>query len=134
MPHSQAKKAHTTFRYWEMSFNIIPRVSYLIREIFHNFKEPSGIPAMKRRDNISFNIGTTSTAATKSNISSTFGCVVSQSIFTSCDVPVGRVKIQTVSKNSHRYHATKSLIRDLTTSTPNAHAGELREYLFKGNA
>ena len=130
MPHPQAKKAHTTFRYWEMLSNIIPRESYLIREIFNNFKEPSGIPAMKRRDNISFNIGTTHTAATKGNISSTFGCVVSQSIFTSCDVPVGRVKIQTVSKNSHRYHATKRLIRDLRISTPNAHAGELREYFF----
>ena len=47
-------------------------------------------------------------------------------------MPVGRVKIQTVSKNSHRYHTTKRPIRDLTTSTPNAHAGELRGYFLRG--
>ena len=52
------------------------------------------------------------------------------------DEPVGRVKIQTTSKNSQRYHTTKRLIRDLLSNTPNCHvrAGESREYLFTGNA
>ena len=35
------------------------------------------------------------------------------------DEPVGRVKIQTTSKNSQRYHTTKRLIRDLLSNTPN---------------
>ena len=33
--------------------------------------------------------------------------------------PVGRVKIQTTSKNSQRYYTTKRLIRDLLSNTPN---------------
>ena len=33
--------------------------------------------------------------------------------------PVGRVKIQTTSKNSQRYYTTKCLIRDLLSNTPN---------------
>ena len=39
-------------------FNIVQRQSYLIREIFNNFKESlemSGATAMKRRDKISLN-------------------------------------------------------------------------------
>ena len=39
-------------------FNIVPRESYLIREIFNSFKEwleMSGATAMKRRDKISLN-------------------------------------------------------------------------------
>ena len=50
--------------------------------------------------------------------------------------PVGRVKIQTTSKNSQRYYTTKRLIRDLLSNTPNCYVrgGELREYLFTGNA
>ena len=50
--------------------------------------------------------------------------------------PVGRVKIQTTSKNSQRYYTTKRLIRDLLSDTPNCYVrgGELREYLFTGNA
>ena len=32
--------------------------------------------------------------------------------------PVGRVKIQTTSKNSQRYYTTKRLIRDLLSNTP----------------
>jgi len=35
------------------------------------------------------------------------------------DEPVGRVKIQTTSKNSQRYYTTKCLIRDLLFNTPN---------------
>ena len=48
--------------------------------------------------------------------------------------PVGRVKIQTTSKNSQRYYTTKRLIRDLLSNTANCyvHGGELREYLFTG--
>ena len=48
--------------------------------------------------------------------------------------PVGRVKMQTTSKNSQRYNTTKRLIRDLLSNTPNCyvHGGELREYLFTG--
>ena len=48
--------------------------------------------------------------------------------------PVGRVKIQTTSKNSRRYYTTKRLIRDLLSNTPNCYVcrGELREYLFTG--
>ena len=52
------------------------------------------------------------------------------------DEPVGRVKIQTTSKNSQRYYTTKRLIRDLLYNTPNFYvrAGEFRRYLFTGNA
>ena len=48
--------------------------------------------------------------------------------------PVGRVKIQTTSKNTQRYYTTKRLIRDLLSNTPNCYVrgGELREYLFTG--
>ena len=35
------------------------------------------------------------------------------------DEPVGRVKIQTTSKNTQRYYTTKRLIRDLLSDTPN---------------
>ena len=50
--------------------------------------------------------------------------------------PVGRVKIQTTSKNSQRYYTTKRLIRDLLSNTPNwyVRASEFRGYLFTGNA
>ena len=46
--------------------------------------------------------------------------------------PVGRVKIQTTSKNSQRYYTTKRLIRDLLSNTPNCYAreSEFRGYLF----
>ena len=66
-----------------------------------------------------------------------FCCVASQSIFTSCAIgPVGRVKIQTTSKNSQRYHTTKRLIRDLLSNTRNwyVRTSEFRGYLFTGNA
>ena len=45
------------------------------------------------------------------------------------DEPVGRVIIQTTSKNSQRYYTTKRLIRDLLSNTPNfyVHAGDARE-------
>ena len=48
--------------------------------------------------------------------------------------PVGRVKIQTTSKNSQRYYTTKRLIRDLLSNTPNCyvHGRELHEYFFYG--
>ena len=48
--------------------------------------------------------------------------------------PVGRVKIQTTSKNYQRYYTTKRLIRDLLSNTPNCYVrgGELCEYLFTG--
>ena len=52
--------------------------------------------------------------------------------------PVGRVKIQTMSKNSQRYYTTKRLIRDLLSNTPNwyiyiyVRASEFRGYLFTG--
>ena len=48
--------------------------------------------------------------------------------------PVGRVKIQTTSKNSQRYYTTKRLIRDLLSNSPNCYVrgGELREYSFTG--
>ena len=48
--------------------------------------------------------------------------------------PVGRVKIQTTSKNSQRYYTTKRLIRDLLSNTPNCYVrgGELHEYFFYG--
>ena len=36
--------------------------------------------------------------------------------------PVGRVKIQTTSKNSQRYYTTKRLIRDLLSNAPNWYA------------
>ena len=47
---------------------------------------------------------------------------------------VGRVKIQTTSKNSQRYYTTKRLIRDLLSNRPNCYVreGELRKYLFTG--
>ena len=47
---------------------------------------------------------------------------------------VGRIKIQTTSKNSQRYYTTKRLIRDLLYNTPYRYVrgGELREYLFTG--
>ena len=54
----------------------------------------------------------------------TFCCVVSLSIFTSCayfDEPLGRVKIQTMSKNSQRYYTTKRLIRYLLSNTTNCY-------------
>ena len=35
------------------------------------------------------------------------------------DEPLGRVKIQTTSKNSQRYYTKKRLIRDLLSNTPN---------------
>ena len=43
--------------------------------------------------------------------------------------PVGRVKIQTASKNSQRYYTTKCLIRDLLSNTPNwyVRASEMRD-------
>ena len=49
--------------------------------------------------------------------------------------PVGRVKIQTTSKNSQRYYTLKCLIRDLLSNTPNwyVRASEFRGYLFTGN-
>ena len=52
------------------------------------------------------------------------------------DEPVGRVKIQTTSQNMKRYYTTNRLIRDLLSNTPNCYvrAGELRGYLFTGNA
>ena len=37
------------------------------------------------------------------------------------DEPVGRVKIQRMSKNSQRYYTTKCLIRDLLSNTPNCY-------------
>ena len=51
--------------------------------------------------------------------------------------PVGRVKIQTTSKNStiqQLNNTTKHLIRDLLSNTPNCYVrgGKLREYLFTG--
>ena len=48
------------------------------------------------------------------------------------DEPVGRVKIQTTSKNSQRYHTTKRLIRDLLSNTTNCYVrlGEFRGYLL----
>ena len=55
--------------------------------------------------------------------------------------PVGRVKIQTTSKNSQRYYTTKRLIilyyptrQIVMSNTPNCYVrgGELREYLFFG--
>ena len=52
------------------------------------------------------------------------------------DEPVGRVKIQTTSKNSQRYYTTKRSIRELLSNTPNYYvrAGEFLGYLFTGNA
>ena len=48
--------------------------------------------------------------------------------------PVGRVKIQTISKNSQRDYTTKCLIRDLLSNTPNCYVsgGELRKYFIYG--
>ena len=49
--------------------------------------------------------------------------------------PVGRVKIQTTSKNSQRYYTTKRLIRDLLSNTPNCYVrgGELsRVFIYGG--
>ena len=50
--------------------------------------------------------------------------------------PVGRVKIQTTTKNSRRYYTTKRLIRDLLSNTPKFYVcvGEFYGYLFTGNA
>ena len=47
--------------------------------------------------------------------------------------PVGRVKIQTTSKNSQRYYITKRLIRDLLSNTTKFYVGvgEFRGYLFR---
>jgi len=48
-------------------------------------------------------------------------CVVSLSIFTSClyfDSPCGLVKIQTTSRNSQQYYATKRLRTDLLSNWP----------------
>ena len=47
------------------------------------------------------------------------------------DELVGRVKIQTTSKNSQRYYTTKRPIRDLLSNTPNGcvRAGEFRGYM-----
>ena len=52
------------------------------------------------------------------------------------DEPVGRVKIQTTSKNSQRFYTTKRLIEDLLSNRPNYYirAGEFRGYLFTGDA
>ena len=46
------------------------------------------------------------------------------------------VKIQTTSKNSQKYYATKRLVTYLLSYTPNCYvrAGELRGYIFTGNA
>ena len=48
--------------------------------------------------------------------------------------PVGRVKIQTTSKNSQRYYTTKRLIRDLLSNTLNCYvrARELRDIFIYG--
>ena len=48
------------------------------------------------------------------------------------DEPVGRVKIQTTSKNSQRYYTTKRLIRDLLSNMPNFYVrvGEFHGYFF----
>ena len=50
------------------------------------------------------------------------------------DVPVGRGKIQTTSKNSQRYYTTKRLIRDLLSNTPNFYvrAGEISRIFIYG--
>ena len=50
------------------------------------------------------------------------------------DEPVGRVKIQTTSKNYQRYYTTKRLIRDLLSNTPNGcvRAGEFRRLMRSG--
>ena len=37
------------------------------------------------------------------------------------DEPIGRVKIQTTSKNTQRYYTTKRLIRNLLSNTPNCY-------------
>ena len=68
-----------------------------------------------------------------------FCCVVSLSILRVVPYfgePVGRVKIQTTSKNTQRYYTTKRLIRGLLSNTPKFYVGvdEFRWYLFKGNA
>ena len=49
---------------------------------------------------------------------------------------VGRVKIQTTSKNSQRYYTTKRLIRELLSNTPKFYirVGEFGGYLFTRNA
>ena len=47
------------------------------------------------------------------------------------DEPIGRVKIQTTSKNSQQYYTAERLIRDLLSNTPNyVRAGKFRGYLF----
>ena len=45
--------------------------------------------------------------------------------------PVGRVKIQTTSKNSQRYYTTKRLIRDLLSNTPNCYVHS-RVFIYEG--
>ena len=49
--------------------------------------------------------------------------------------PVGRVKIQTTSKNSQRDYTTKRLIRDLLSNTPKFYVcvGEFRRYFIYGD-
>ena len=42
--------------------------------------------------------------------------------------PVGRVKIQTTSKNSQRYYTTKRLIRDLLSNTLNCYTSRIFIY------
>ena len=48
--------------------------------------------------------------------------------------PVGRVKIQTTSKNSQRYNTTKRPIRDLLSNTPNCYvrAGNFADIYVRG--
>ena len=41
--------------------------------------------------------------------------------------PIGRVKIQTMSKNSQRYYTTKRLARDLLSNTPNCSVCGMRD-------
>ena len=66
-------------------------------------------------------------------------CSVAGHFYELCRIltsPVGRVKIQTTSKNCQRYYTTKRVIRDLLSNTPNFYARvvEFRGYLFTGNA
>ena len=49
--------------------------------------------------------------------------------------PIGRVKIQTTSKNCQRYYTTKHLIRDLLSNTPNCYScggRTLRIFIYGG--
>lgn len=52
------------------------------------------------------------------------------------DEPLGQVKIQTTSKNTHRYYTTWRLIRDLLSNWPDCYfsAGKFHSYLFKERA